>query len=264
VTADSIWITGASTGIGRELALQLAAAGHQVFASARTRSTLEQLSEISSPYPIQIIPCDVSDRNSLLAAARDIESRVGCINKVIVNAGTCEYFSVSDPDWAMMHRVMAVNFFGAINTVEAALPLLRKAPKGNAHLIAVASLASVVPFSRAEAYGASKAALQYFFESLRVDLDSEAIAVTVIQPGFVETPLTAKNDFPMPFMLSAATAARIIVRQLGSKPRLIRFPRRLAWMLALMGHLPALWHYVVTKQLKSADEPQQNNHKVVE
>ena len=255
MTGEVIWITGASTGIGRELALQYAQAGNRVFASARAREKLVALAEEALPNVIVVLPCDITDTMSLQNAAKKIQAQAGYLDKVIINAGTCEYFSLRLPDWQLMTRVMNVNYFGAINTLAAALPLLRKTPiKGNAHIVVMASLASVVPFSRAEAYGASKAALRYFFDSLRVDLQAENISVTVVQPGFVATPLTAQNDFPMPFMLKVETAAAIILRRLKSKPRLIRFPRRLAWILLLLAHLPGLWHYVVTKPLRSSKD----------
>ena len=251
---EVIWITGASSGIGRQLALQYANAGNHVFVSARSRDKLLSLAETAAVGAISVVPCDITDSMSMQNAAKKIQAEVGYLDKVIINAGTCEYFSVQKPDWQMAARVMDVNFHGAVNTLATALPLLRAAPNNNsAHIVVVASLASVVPFSRAQAYGASKAALKYFFESMRVDLHVENIAVTVVQPGFVATPLTAQNDFPMPFMISVEKAASIIIRRLTSKPRLIRFPRRLAWLLLLMAHLPWLWHQIVTKPLRSAE-----------
>jgi short-subunit dehydrogenase len=116
-------------------------------------------------------------------------------------------------------------------------------------IIVVASLASVIPFPRAEAYGSSKAALQYFFESLRIDLAKEDIGVTIIQPGFVKTPLTEKNDFPMPFLIDVDTAVEVIVDKIKSKRKLFYFPRRLGWLIYFMRAVPALWYWLVIKKL---------------
>ncbi len=116
-----------------------------------------------------------------------------------MNAGSCEYLDFPDPDWSAVRRVMEVNFFGTVNCVEFVLPLLRAGHGRRPHLVVVASQVTAAPFPRAEAYGASKAALQYFCDSLRLDLAHEQIDVSVINPGFVDTPLTRKNDFEMPF-----------------------------------------------------------------
>jgi len=153
----------------------------------------------------------------------------------------------------MLKRVMDVNYFGAVNTLAVALPLLRKAPNHQAHVVAMGSLASVVPFTRAQAYGASKAALRYFFDSLRIDLADENISVTVVQPGFVDTPLTAQNNFSMPFMLSVQKAAAIIINRLEKKPRTVRFPRRLAWLLLLAAHVPGVWQRMASKGARTRE-----------
>ena len=261
--SEIIWVTGASTGIGRALAEQFAQQGHRVIASARSLSKLEQPAGENLSASIHLLPCDVVDKVSLQQAAQHIQDKFGHIDKVIVNAGTCEYFSIKNPDWEMMRRVMEVNYFGAINTIEVALPLLRQSPHNQSphnqgHIVALASMATDVAFPRAQAYGGSKAALKYFFESLRVDLAVEKIAVTVVQPGFVATPLTAKNDFLMPFMISAEQAANTIIAKLNRKPFLIRFPRRLSWLLAIMSRLPSLWHYFAVHQLTTSAAPAQS------
>lgn len=250
-----VWITGASSGIGEALVLYFAGLGKQVIASARSKTKLQALTESEHRARIHLMPCDVTNRQELQQTAEAISAKFGRVDTVIVNAGNCEYFSVAEPDWDMMRRVMEVNYFGAINTVEAVLPLLRHS--SNPHLVAVASMASDVPFPKAQAYGSSKAAVKYFFDSLRIDLNKENIPVTVVQPGFVETPLTDKNDFPMPFLISVDKAAQIIGRGLDRKPLLIRFPRRLAWILGTMKFFPSLWHAIAKKNLVDS---QSNQH----
>ena len=136
---------------------------------------------------------------------------------------------------------MEINFHAAVGCIEAALPLLRAPGSARPHLVAVASQVTAAPLPRAEAYGASKAALQYFCDSLRIDLAADGIDVTVVNPGFVDTPLTRKNDFPMPFLMDADRAARLIVRGLVARPLRLDFPRRLKFLLGLSRWLPGLW-----------------------
>lgn len=247
ITGETIWITGASSGIGEEMARQLAKAGNNVIATARDAGKLQRLCE---DYPlIMAMPADVTDRQSLTALESDLRARDITIDRVIINAGTCEYLDMSAPDWTLVDRVMAVNFHGAVNTAETALALFSKLRNHKSHLIVIASLASVVAFPQSEAYGASKAAVQYFFESLRIDLAAKNVSVTVVQPGFVKTPLTDQNDFAMPFMVSASSAASLILRKIEHHPLRISFPRRLAMPLYFFHLFPRLWNWIAINKL---------------
>ena len=238
----AIWITGASSGLGRSLALDLAGRGHRVFASARNLGELERLAGENAN--IVAVDCDITDAASLQSAMGQIAQLVPHLDQVILNAGTCEYLDFPEPDWDAVRRVMEINYFGTVNCVHAALPLLRQAD-GGAHIVAVASQVTAAPFPRAEAYGASKAATQYFFESLRIDLAAEDIDVTIVNPGFVDTPLTRKNDFEMPFLMGADEAAKRIANNIESKPRSYSFPLRLSALLMLSKLLPRLWQKMV-------------------
>jgi len=258
---EIIWITGASSGIGEALAVHLAAAGNRVVLSARTPTRLAALAQTSKN--IDVLICDITDKQALADAGSLIEAKYGYLDRVIINAGTCEYFDIDNPDWEMARRVMEVNFFGAINTAAVALPLLQNSVSQNLsrsaikpQIVLIASLASVVPFPRSEAYGASKAAAQYYFEALRIDLARHNIAVTVVQPGFVETPLTAKNDFPMPFLVKVDDAAKIIATKIADYPHLVRFPGRLSSLLYSLRLLPRLWHWIAVKQLRRSSAPE--------
>ena len=242
-TERVIWITGASTGIGRSLALKLAGQGHKVIASARNSDALQELADEDK----RILPlaCDITDDDGMAAAAEELARISPHLDQVILNAGNCEYLDFPNPDWAAIRRVMVVNFFGTVNCVEHALPLLREAPGGNGHIVVVASQVTAAPFPRAEAYGASKAALQYFCDSLRIDLAAENIDVTVVNPGFVDTPLTQKNDFDMPFLMDVDVAAERIVRNIAGRPTRYSFPLRLSALLSLSRILPGLWRKLV-------------------
>lgn len=239
------WITGASSGIGQALAEQLAGQGHEVAVSARSEASLQAL---AARYPgqVQVFPTDTTDRQALAHAGTQIRARFEHLDVVVLNAGTCEYVDAADWDSELFERVMRTNFQGTVNCIEQALPLLRagRRIRGARHrpvLAAVASSAAYLALTRAEAYGASKAAVQYLMEGLRVDLWAEGIDVCVINPGFVDTPLTAVNDFPMPAMLSTEQAATLIRRGLERHRAVIDFPKRLTWPLRALRHLPPKW-----------------------
>ena len=251
-----IWVTGASSGLGRSIALQLANRGALVIASARNQQALDELAG-QSPN-IRALACDIADASACAALAEQIQAISPHLDQAILNAGSCEYLDFPEPDWTAVRRVMEVNFFGTVNCVKLALPLLRAAHKP--HLVVVASRATAAPFPRAEAYGASKAALQYFCDCLRLDLACEKIDVSVVNPGFVDTPLTRKNDFEMPFLMDVEQAASRVINKLESRPRSYSFPLRLSLLLGLSKLAPALWQKAVTAgktvgKNSSADPP---------
>ena len=230
-----IWLTGASSGIGAALAEQLLQAGHQLAVSARTLAPLQAL---AARYPAQVllVPGDLSDAEQVYAIALRIHQAWGALDSVILNAGTCEYVEVVNFQAAMVERVLRANLLSASYCIEVALPLLRA---GNQpHLIGVGSSVTYMPLPRAEAYGASKAGLRYLLEALRIDLAAEGIDVTLVSPGFVDTPLTQKNDFPMPLRWSAAKAAAHIAARLHKRPYEIAFPGPFIAILWLLAHLP--------------------------
>lgn len=232
----SIWITGASSGIGLALAENLVSAGRPVVITARRR---EVLAAIHQRLPLaEPLALDISDRESM----REIGAywRKHPLELAILNAGTCEYLDVARFDADLVERVVRTNVVGTARCVEAALPGLRlaRAEGRDARLAIVGSSAWWFPFPRAEAYSASKAALASFAHSLRADLAAEGIEVSLISPGFVRTPLTDQNDFAMPFRIGAEEAARIIVRALGRGRREITFPRRFVWTLRALTLLP--------------------------
>lgn len=233
------WITGASSGIGRATALEFAKRGCRVALSARNREALESLVREIGEDRALALPLDAADRDANLAAAAEIERRWGGLDLAFFNAGDCEYVEAKSFESAPFERMMRVNFLGMVYGVEAALPLLRRSPRP--HLAGMSSAAVHLPFPRAEAYGASKAAAAYFLESLRIDLKREGIPVSIVFPGFVRTPLTARNDFPMPFMVEAeAVAIRIASRLLArqNKSHRICFPLPFSLGLKFLSALP--------------------------
>lgn len=230
-----IWLTGASSGIGAALAELLLQRGHRLALSARRTEPLKALAE---RYPGQVLvaPGDLGDAAQVRAIGERIAQLWGALDTVILNAGTCEYVEVQSFEAAMIERVVRANLFSASYCIEAALPLLRLGHQP--HLVGVGSSVTYLPLPRAEAYGASKAGMRYLLEALRIDLAAEDIAVTLVSPGFVDTPLTQKNDFPMPMRWPVDKAARHIVERLEQRPYEIAFPGPFIAILRLLAHLP--------------------------
>jgi NAD(P)-dependent dehydrogenase (short-subunit alcohol dehydrogenase family) len=243
-----IWITGASSGIGEALAQQLCAMGNFVIISARNQSRLQQM-VLAAGGRMSALPLDLAagDEEIKSAGAR-LRDITDYLDVVICCAGTCEYEDRLDFDPAMYQRVMEVNFLGVIKTLHLAMPLLKKS-KNSPCVVAIGSLSSAVPFPRAEAYGASKAALEYFIKTLQTDTVHTPLRAILVRPGFVATEMTEKNDFSMPFLLSAEKAAAIIIRGIKSGKLQIDFPRRLSWPLRLAGLCFGLWRRWVAPRI---------------
>ncbi|WP_268799602.1 SDR family NAD(P)-dependent oxidoreductase [Pseudomonas huanghezhanensis] len=232
-----IWLTGASSGIGLALAEELLKAGHRLALTARTLEPLETL-ERRFPLQVLVVPGDVSDSSQVIAMGESIAKSWGALDTAILNAGTCEYIDAKHFDAQMMERVIHTNLIATSYCIQEALTLLRL---GDApHLVGVASSVAFLPLTRSEAYGASKAGLRYLLQSLRIDLADEGIDVTIVSPGFVDTPLTAKNDFPMPMRWPVDKAARYIFERLekSRRPLEIAFPKVFIAALKLISLLP--------------------------
>lgn len=233
-----IWLTGASSGIGLALARRLLAQGHRVALSARREAPLTELA--GARDNALVVPFDTTDPQAVARAAECIDDAFGGLDLALLNAGTCEYLNAHHFDMPLVARVLDANLYGTLHCLDAALPLLRQARAANGRpLLAVtSSAAAYLPLPRAEAYGASKAALSHFMEALRLDLADEGIDVSVIHPGFVRSPLTDRNDFPMPLRISAEAAAQAILEGLERRRLDIHFPRRFTLVLRLLGILP--------------------------
>ncbi|TBW56041.1 SDR family NAD(P)-dependent oxidoreductase [Marinobacter halodurans] len=237
----TLWLTGATSGIGRALAQALLEQGQRVIATGRRRESLETLAA-SYPGQVTVAPADTTDRETL-GALSETFTRQAPVQMAILNAGTCEYLDVRSFDADVIEHNLHTNVTGTARSMEAVLPALRHARRQGlpAELVIVGSSAWWFPFGRAEGYGASKAALAYLAHSLRADLAAEGIRVTLVSPGFVRTPLTDRNDFPMPCLIEATEAADRIIRGLHRGAAEIHFPRRFTVTLKLLGALPQSW-----------------------
>ena len=216
--------------------------GLNVVACGRNEVKLEKL---ATHQRIQTLRFDVTDETETRSALDDVHFDVA-----VLNAGTCEYVDINNIEPAMFKRVFEPNFFGVVNAVAALKPQLKP---GN-QLVIVDSLARLLPFTRSQAYGASKAALYYFTKSLEVDLAQQGVLVQSVSPGFVETPLTNKNDFEMPMKISVDEAARAMLDGINAKNRSIYFPAVFAWILRVLGKLPAGLQKHISLKLKQKSE----------
>jgi len=219
--ARRYWLTGASSGIGAALAEEILKSGAHLAVSSRTVPPLKDLS-LRYPGQVLVVAGDLTNSQTVREIGEQIAKDWGSLDTVILNAGTCEYVDAKQIDASIVEHVVRTNLLASSYCIDAALPLLRA---GTApHMVAMASTVTYLPLPKAEAYGASKVGLRYLFESLRIDLAPEGIELTVISPGVVETPLTAKNDFSMPLSWPVEKAARHIFDKLKDRPLEIAFP----------------------------------------
>ena len=228
-----VWLVGASSGIGHATAEQLHAAGARVVVSARDTAALGQF--CADHAGADAVPLDVTDAAAVRAAAGDIVARHGRVDLVMYCAGHYRSQRATAYDLTEMLRHQQVNLTGAYHLLDAVLPtLLRQAAAGQAaHLSLVASVAGYRGLPNALAYGPTKAALINLAEILYLDLHPQGVGVSLISPGFVETPLTADNEFDMPALIGPPEAARYIVEGWRRGHFEIHFPRRFTlWLKA--------------------------------
>lgn len=242
-----LWLVGASSGIGRCLAQQLAAAGWRVAASARSGERLDQLAGEVASGRLGSYPLDVTDGDAVSATVAAIERDLGPIEVAILNAGDYEPMPLAQFDAGLFRRLIEVNYMGVVNCLDALLPRLRSRRGGQ--ILMTASVAGYRGLPRAAPYGASKAALIHLAEALQPELASEGVRMRVINPGFVDTPLTRKNRFAMPFLMTPEQAARRIVDRLGGGGFEIAFPRRFVWLLKLLRCLPYRLYFALTGRM---------------
>lgn len=240
---STILITGATSGLGAELARHYLNRGDRVIACGRNAQALAALQETHGDRVTTRL-FDISDRQAVTAALADVEE----LDIAILNAGTCEYVDVAQFDATVFERVFAANFLGAVYCTEALLP---KLPRG-ARLVYVDSLARLLPFTRSQAYGASKAALHYFARTMEVDLKPRGIRVHTTSPGFIDTPLTRKNDFAMPMLIDVESAAKGIIAGIDRGQRNIFVPWQFAAILRLFGALPECMQVWLSSKMKGS------------
>jgi NAD(P)-dependent dehydrogenase (short-subunit alcohol dehydrogenase family) len=248
----TVWIVGATSGLGYATAMQLAD-NHQVIVSGRNSAALDKM----AVHPnIHAIVMDTTDEEQIKRAVGQIEDQFEDLDCVIYSAGVCHYIDIEHFELETVRQVYEVNVFGSLNLAKHVMPLLKKYhqknPDSRPLFAPIASLSTKVPFSRAQAYGSSKAAMTYWFEALRVDCH-DWLDVTIVNPGFIKTPMIAQNDFSMPGLMTPEDAANRLIKGLNKRPLTLDFPKRLAWTLSFFATFKTLWCRVVGPQLARAD-----------
>lgn len=231
----NVFITGASSGIGQALARHYALQGATLGLAARRTEALETLA-ISLPGRHHIYPLDVTDADALAAAAADFMARVGAPDVVIANAGiSIGTLTAERSDNHAFRRVLEVNLLGMVHTFQ---PFIAAMQATGGRLVGIASVAGIRGLPGAGAYSASKAATIAYLESLRVELRGSGIDVVTIAPGYIDTPMTQKNDYAMPFMLPADEAARRFAKTIDAGASYTVIPWQMGIVAKLMRLLP--------------------------
>ena len=240
VRGQRIWVVGASSGIGAALAEELHARGARVAISARRSERLAAVAE----GRMVAATCDVTDPDSVAAAARTVEADLGTVDVVIVCAGTWEQFDAADWDRESFARHVEVNLLGLNAVLAEVVPPF--VARGEGHIVGVASVAGYRGLPGAEAYGATKSAQITLLEAMRASLHRKGVRVTTVCPGFVRTDMTAANTFPMPFIVEPEEMARATVDGMEAGRAEVVFPRRMAVLMKLARLLPVrLWSVLV-------------------
>ncbi len=244
-TEQRVWVIGASYGIGAAIARELLAAGTRVAVSARSRDKLEQVAADSAQA--LIVPLDITDVQSLHAGARAIDAKWGGFDLALIVAGTHQEMRADNWNLAAARDLLEVNLHGVLNCVDATLPPLLARRGGGIGI--VSSVAGYVGLPKSLIYGASKAALINFAESLYGDLHPLGIGVYLINPGFVDTPLTQKNRFKMPALISADEAARQTLAGIAAGCFEIHYPKRFTLWLKLLRLLPYRLQFAAVRRM---------------
>jgi short-subunit dehydrogenase len=239
-----VWIVGASTGIGRASAELLHAKGAQVIASARNASALDSLAQ-QCPG-LQALALDATDAGAVQAAAQTLLS-AGAVDVLLYCAGTYAAQRAQDLDVAEIAQHMQVNYLGAVHCVAAVLPAMLARRHG--HLSLVSSVAGFRGLPKSLAYGPTKAALINLAETLYIDLHDAGLGVSIVNPGFVQTPLTAQNTFHMPALISPAQAATEIVAGWERGQFEMHFPKRFTRWMKLLRLVPYHCYFYATRRM---------------
>lgn len=238
LTKRKILITGASSGIGKALAERLAREKNELYLISRNEIKLKTLADqINNLGAAAVIyTCDVSNKNEVRECYNKIKTAHGVPEIAILNSGVSYRTSTSRIEINKAEEIMNVNFFGVIHFIQLLLEDYLK--RGSGVIAGVSSLADVRGFPRSGFYSASKAALSRYLESLRVELKPRGIKIITIRPGFVKTPMTDKNEFKMPFIMSAEKSAEIIFSGLVNEKSVISFPFIMRMITNLLRYLP--------------------------
>lgn len=241
------WITGASSGIGLELARLLDGKVTHLAVSARSQDKLSKLA--AQCKNVVSYPLDVTDADAVVDSVGDIEAAAGPIDLAVLNAGVWQLMDVAELDLKAIRTGIEVNYMGVVHAINALLPGMLA--RGAGQIAIVASVAGYRGLPRSAAYGPTKAALINLAETLRTELEPRGITVSVVNPGFVDTPMTRDNPFPMPNIISAKDAAQSLLAGLERRKYEIIFPRAFVFAMKLLRLLPNAMYFWVARTFLS-------------
>jgi short-subunit dehydrogenase len=250
-----VLITGASSGIGFRLAEELSKENCRLILLARRKNILDKLADLSntSSGKITTIECDVSKKEDVEKAFEKISKIYNHIDIAILNSGVSYRSSVDEFDSQKAEETFGVNVMGMIYFIEKLLPNFMEQKKGM--IVGISSLSDVRGFPKSGFYCASKAAASALLESLRVELQPHNVKVLTVKPGFVKTPMTAKNEFKMPFLMNDVKAAKIILNGIKKEKKIIEFPLPTAWGSKFVKFLPNfIFDFAALKQKEMYDK----------
>ena len=238
-----VLLTGASSGIGEALAIALAKRGAILGLVARRADMLEDLARRCEDAggTARALPCDVTDAEALRNAGASLRDEFDAIDILVANAGIGgNNQETRDLRPEAVRKVIDINLLGAVNAVHAVLPQMLE--RGSGQLVAISSLAGIRGLPKSAAYSASKAGMTAFFESVRLDVQHKGVAVTIIQPGFIKTPLTAGRHNQMPFLMDLDRSIPHFIRAIEKKKKFAAFPWQLATIVRA-GKIFPTWLY---------------------
>lgn len=250
------WITGGSSGVGRALAKALATQGFTVAVTAREEDLIDSLVEEARDLPGRILPypCDVCDQQGMAAAVAAIEQTVGPITLAVFNAGSYAPVSGENLSIRKFRRSFDVNVMGIVHGLVPVTERMRGRGKG--HVVIVGSISAYFGWPTTAAYGATKAAVNVMAQALRFDFERINIRLQVVNPGFIDTPLTQKTNFRLPALISAADAAGRICRSIATGGFEVAFPRRLVYAVKFLALLPGpVRHWFITTATRWKTRP---------
>jgi short-subunit dehydrogenase len=239
-TPLKVFITGASSGIGQALAAEYARRGAILGLVARRGEALAEFQQAHAQHPISVYPADVRDADALASAAGQFIAQYGCPDIVIANAGVSRGAVTGHGDLRAFREVMDTNYFGMVATFEPFARAMIAARKGT--LVGVASVAGVRGLPGSGAYSASKAAAFRYLEALRLEMRPQGVAVVTIAPGYIRTPMTARNPYSMPFLMDADRFAAKVANAIARKTTFAVFPWPMRVVAAALHVLPR-WLY---------------------
>lgn len=249
-------ITGASSGIGAELARHLAAQGVPVGLTARRGEALAALADAirQAGGTAALAAADAADREATHAAIAALTRTLGPVDLLVANAGLGEGTSASGFDARSLQRMVGVNLLGAAYAIEVVLPPMIQARRGQ--IVGVSSIAAYRGIPGSAGYCATKAALSSLLEGLRPELRLAGVDVTTVHPGFIDTPMTERGEGPQPFKMGVERAARIILRGIAARRREVNFPGPMVALMAVLRHLPpGLADRILTSRVLNQGRP---------